>query len=109
MAPLNLKSLLEIMTMPHLMNCSHQDSGWCLACVNEMHQKLESLEKDQERLKKCVELLAPFLETTVLSLIEIQKETGDPELLSLLKRFAKVLSLPPEEPPVYFDGQSTPV
>lgn len=31
------------MTMPHLMNCSHSESGWCLDCVKE-------LQRDQERL-----------------------------------------------------------
>lgn len=31
------------MTMPHLMNCSHGDEGWCLECVNELHGKHEQL------------------------------------------------------------------
>lgn len=25
------------MTMPHLMNCPHSDSGWCLDCVKAEH------------------------------------------------------------------------
>lgn len=25
------------MTMPHLMNCSHSDDGWCLDCVKELN------------------------------------------------------------------------
>jgi len=29
------------MTMPHLMNCGHSDTGWCLDCVKEMHTELE--------------------------------------------------------------------
>lgn len=29
------------MTMPHLMNCRHSDSGWCLMCVKEMHDAAE--------------------------------------------------------------------
>ncbi len=24
------------MTMPHLMNCSHSETGWCLECVRNM-------------------------------------------------------------------------
>lgn len=24
------------MTMPHMMNCSHSDTGWCLDCVREL-------------------------------------------------------------------------
>ena len=37
------------MTMPHLMNCDHQDDGWCLACVkaqwSEMTHYRELLEQ----------------------------------------------------------------
>ena len=32
------------MTMPHLMNCSHQGDGWCLACVRKLHERNETLE-----------------------------------------------------------------
>lgn len=32
------------MTMPHLMNCAHQGSGWCLACVKELQEENWSLE-----------------------------------------------------------------
>lgn len=32
------------MTMPHLMNCSHSETGWCLDCVAK-------LQRDQERLE----------------------------------------------------------
>ena len=31
------------MTMPHLMNCEHNEDGWCLDCV-------AVLQRDQERL-----------------------------------------------------------
>jgi len=27
--------------MPHLMNCDHLDSGWCLDCVKKLHDKSE--------------------------------------------------------------------
>lgn len=30
--------------MPHLMNCDHLESGWCLDCVAKLH-------KDRERLQ----------------------------------------------------------
>jgi len=33
------------MTMPHLMNCAHSDSGWCLACVGELEAEREHLER----------------------------------------------------------------
>jgi hypothetical protein len=29
------------MTMPHLMNCDHSDSGWCLDCVKKLHDEWE--------------------------------------------------------------------
>lgn len=29
------------MTMPHLMNCSHSETGWCLDCVKELHDEHE--------------------------------------------------------------------
>lgn len=32
-----------MMTMPHLMNCSHSDEGWCLGCVKEQNEELEAL------------------------------------------------------------------
>lgn len=31
------------MTMPHLMNCSHSHSGWCLDCVRKMHEEGDTL------------------------------------------------------------------
>ena len=27
--------------MPHLMNCQHSESGWCLDCVKELHDERE--------------------------------------------------------------------
>lgn len=35
------------MTMPHLMNCSHQADGWCLECVKREHDNRE-IEKREE-------------------------------------------------------------
>ena len=32
------------MTMPHLMNCQHSDSGWCLACVKELGERAAALQ-----------------------------------------------------------------
>lgn len=29
------------MTMPHLMNCGHSDTGWCLDCVREQWDELQ--------------------------------------------------------------------
>jgi len=32
------------MTMPHLENCRHQDSGWCLACVKKLWREKEKIQ-----------------------------------------------------------------
>lgn len=31
------------MTMPHMMNCSHEDVGWCLNCVGELEDECNDL------------------------------------------------------------------
>jgi hypothetical protein len=31
------------MTIPHLMNCAHADSGWCLECVKALHDERDRL------------------------------------------------------------------
>ena len=40
------------MTMPHLMNCSHDSEGWCLDCVKELWDEKQAIAeawvKDQE-------------------------------------------------------------
>jgi len=30
--------------MPHLMNCEHSSDGWCLDCVKQMYDRIETLE-----------------------------------------------------------------
>lgn len=37
------------MTMPHLMNCSHSETGWCLGCVKEMHDESERLHREDNQ------------------------------------------------------------
>lgn len=34
------------MTMPHLMNCSHSETGWCLECVKGLHSEGEKAYQD---------------------------------------------------------------
>lgn len=31
------------MTIPHLMNCSHSEDGWCLECVKQLYSEVERL------------------------------------------------------------------
>ena len=58
------------MTMPHLQNCDHSDTGWCLDCVKKLHDEWElkldiqkscRFQHNAEELKAIGELLA-FLE-----------------------------------------------
>ena len=46
------------MTIPHLMNCPHTDSGWCAECVAGLgtenwrqHDEIAALRKDAERYR----------------------------------------------------------
>ena len=46
------------MTVPHLMNCPHTDSGWCTECVAELGNEnwrqrddISALRKDAERYR----------------------------------------------------------
>ena len=46
------------MTVPHLMNCPHTDSGWCNECVAELgnenwrqRDEIAALRKDAERYR----------------------------------------------------------
>ena len=40
------------MTMPHLMNCSHSEDGWCLECVKELNSELAAAQAENTRLKE---------------------------------------------------------
>ncbi len=31
------------MTMPNLMNCSHDPEGWCLDCVKKLHEEKDKI------------------------------------------------------------------
>ena len=39
------------MTMPHLMNCSHDDKGWCLSCVKELYDSKNKRNFEQETIE----------------------------------------------------------
>jgi hypothetical protein len=32
------------MTMPHLMNCPHDEDGWCLKCVKKLYDEKEAVQ-----------------------------------------------------------------
>lgn len=44
------------MTMPHLMNCAHSDTGWCLTCVKEQWEELDGLKIHADKVKDLLEL-----------------------------------------------------
>lgn len=39
------------MTMPHLMNCAHAESGWCLNCVANLEKQLAEAKDAAETWK----------------------------------------------------------
>jgi len=40
------------MTIPWMMNCSHDGDGWCLACVREIAEENEKLTLANKALQK---------------------------------------------------------
>lgn len=38
------------MTMPHLMNCPHSDTGWCLDCVKKLWERMNRYEITLEKI-----------------------------------------------------------
>ena len=55
------------MTMPHLMNCEHQDYGWCLECVKKLQAKNDKL------VKACEMALADYRATYIIGETTSQK------------------------------------
>lgn len=47
------------MTMPHLMNCSHSEEGWCLSCVKELWEERRC------DMRPCVEEFARLMECSL--------------------------------------------
>jgi hypothetical protein len=50
------------MTIPHLMNCSHSEDGWCLDCVAELHSQYEELSSELDEWKTAARIMASSLE-----------------------------------------------
>jgi len=40
--------------MPHLSNCEHQDSGWCLSCVKKLEEERFQLQVELDCVKNPV-------------------------------------------------------
>lgn len=56
------------MTIPFMMNCSHQSDGWCLECLGEHYKEYESLRQqladviaERDRLRSRLEQLSQVL------------------------------------------------
>jgi hypothetical protein len=52
-------------TMPHLMNCPHSDTGWCLDCVGAMHKEAFTREEVIDILEYHLLTMIRLLATTV--------------------------------------------
>ena len=68
------------MTMPHLMNCSHSETGWCLECVKELNADFETAETESRRMRAERDELQEMVEE-LLSLTPVEfaicKTSGD--------------------------------
>lgn len=68
------------MTMPHLMNCGHSASGWCLECVGELYaEKIEI----QKRWNESVKLLDKKHDQQELTLTEPERQILEKVLTQL--------------------------
>lgn len=47
--------------MPHLMNCAHSETGWCLPCVKELWGDFETAEAESRRLRQERDGLLPIV------------------------------------------------
>ena len=59
------------MTMPHLMNCSHSESGLCLLCVNELHYDKEKYETVLQLTADKLTAILPIGEVKQIGLLEV--------------------------------------
>lgn len=75
--------------MPHLMNCSHQDSGWCLECVSKLYNEKESNSNIISK-KEIVELIKFFIQNKQS---KICKHYVALELANLLENHDKSLGV----------------
>lgn len=76
------------MTMPHLMNCEHQDSGWCLGCVKQQYDELHEAQSQvaglREVLESCKYVLTESLHTgqvhceTLRTKVEVEQALSAP-------------------------------
>lgn len=69
------------MTMPHLMNCEHSDSGWCLDCVKKLQDGWD------ERFKKGFGIL----------------KMNDQEMYDFARKIAILMDVPEEDGLFYVD------
>lgn len=42
------------MTMPHLMNCPHDDDGWCIPCVRALCDRADNLEASLDDIRNAM-------------------------------------------------------
>jgi len=73
------------MTMPHLMNCSHSEDGWCLGCVTALWDeyngpgKREAAKKG-EKLTAAINNACKTLPDNAEIIIELSSGYADVEL-----------------------------
>lgn len=53
------------MTMPHLMNCPHSETGWCLDCVKEQWEELRAEQVNAGKYEQCLQAAAQRLQSVL--------------------------------------------
>ncbi len=53
------------MTMPHLMNCAHSETGWCLNCVKEQWEELRAEQVNAGKYELCLQAAAQRLQSVL--------------------------------------------
>jgi hypothetical protein len=68
------------MTMPHLSNCGHSETHWCLDCVKELGEENISMIEQRDSLAKAIRNAA-----VDVGIIKPETRLNGPQLLQLCK------------------------
>jgi hypothetical protein len=75
------------MTMPHLMNCSHSEEGWCLECVSRLHNSEKTAWANSNSANSALMEVSERARLAEMALYDVQKERD-----ALLKKNAQLLA-----------------
>jgi hypothetical protein len=67
------------MTMPHLSNCEHHDTGWCLGCVRELWEEKELAQTHVDALQKDIATMKYLEDESQHGVDELRRKLEDAE------------------------------